>query len=384
MVHCAIFIVATALGLSLGANIPGNPDNSYNAEDDLRLISNSCEENDWDKPQYCRCPPGERLSTFKSKHDNGKEDRKWSLACSAITADRPFDADADVFESSENNWDSFHSWYGMASNSFLVGMESYHSNKKEDRKYTFFHTRSDDWVLSECTSAWVNGWDEDINVVLDSNKVIAGVASYHDNGKEDRRFYLVVCTLSPRCSVLKEVIYDWDNAEHSTETVVAAQTTKDNLAHPNAGTITTTISSTSQKTLGSSYTYSKTSGHEMTASLEVSAGYTWGLGKNEGSIEITAGFSSTWSTEETWERTQSMEMSEDNGFQVEFQDTCPGNSHCVLQVTANKGTARIPYQIIAYTKANPSEECVEYGTLSVQNSWNIVSRVITSDTAPSN
>ena len=65
--------------------------------------------------------------------------------------------------------------------------------------------------------------------------------------------------------MLKEVIYDWDNAEHSTETVVAAQTTKDNLAHPNAGTITTTISSTSQKTLGSSYTYSKTSGHEMTA-----------------------------------------------------------------------------------------------------------------------
>ena len=141
---------------------------------DLRLISNSCEENDWDKPQYCRCPPGERLSTFKSKHDNGKEDRKWSLACSALTADRPFDADADVYESSESNWDSFHSWWGMASNSFLVGMESYHSNKKEDRRYTFFHTRSDDWVLSECTSKWVNGWDEDINVVLDSNKVIAG------------------------------------------------------------------------------------------------------------------------------------------------------------------------------------------------------------------
>ena len=45
-------------------------------------------------------------------------------------------------------------------------------------------------------------------------------------------------------------------------------------------------------------------------SLEVSAGYTWGLGDNEASIEITAGFSSTWSTEETWERTQSMEMSE--------------------------------------------------------------------------
>ena len=87
---------------------------------------------------------------------------------------------------SENDWDSFHSWDGTASNSFLVGMESYHSNKKEDRKYTFFHTRSDDWVLSECTSKWVNGWDEDINVVLDSNKVIAGNVWGYNQGRNSK------------------------------------------------------------------------------------------------------------------------------------------------------------------------------------------------------
>jgi len=192
MVHCVVFIVATALGLSLGANVPGNSDNSYNTENDLRAQI-SCEENDWDKPQYCRCPPGQRISTFKSKHDNGKEDRKWSLACSEVEG---LDEGTDVYESSESNWDSFHSWYGMQSDSFLVGMESYHSNKKEDRKYTFFYTNSKDLALSDCKGNWVNNWDGLIDVVLDSNQVIAGIASKHDNKKEDRRFYLIVCTLN--------------------------------------------------------------------------------------------------------------------------------------------------------------------------------------------
>jgi len=192
MVHCVVFIVATALGLSLGANVPGNSGNSYNTENDLRAFSISCEENDWDKPQYCRCPPGQRISTFKSKHDNGKEDRKWSLACSEVEG---LDEGTDVYESSESNWDSFHSWYGMQSDSFLVGMKSYHSNKKEDRKYTYFYTSSKNLDIGHCEGDWVNDWDGLMDVVLGSNQVIGGIASKHDNKKEDRKFYLIICDI---------------------------------------------------------------------------------------------------------------------------------------------------------------------------------------------
>ncbi len=66
-------------------------------------------------------------------------------------------------------------WRGIPTNSFLVGMESYHSNKKEDRRYKFFYQNSEHWILTDCvTDRMANDWDADMNVVLDSNKVIAG------------------------------------------------------------------------------------------------------------------------------------------------------------------------------------------------------------------
>ena len=61
----------------------------------------------------------------------------------------------------------------------MIGMESFHSNYREDRQYSGFFTRGkygvDDWMLTDCTGLKsVNEFDKDINVVLGSNKVIAG------------------------------------------------------------------------------------------------------------------------------------------------------------------------------------------------------------------
>jgi hypothetical protein len=45
--------------------------------------------------------------------------------------------------------------------------------------------------------------------------------------------------------------------------------------------------------------------------LDVTAGVTWGVGPvAEASVEVAAGFSSTWSTEETWTRDNSQEITE--------------------------------------------------------------------------
>ena len=110
-------------------------------------------------------------------HDNRKEDRVWTLKCEAIQSDRPFPADTDVIESHENGWDEDHDWDPRAEghNSFLVGMKSEHNNHHEDRKYTFFHTQSEYWILADCETDWVNKFDEAITVDFsDSNRVIAG------------------------------------------------------------------------------------------------------------------------------------------------------------------------------------------------------------------
>ena len=144
---------------------------------DDRAMGYSCDDNEYDSNQYCKCRPGERISYFHSVHDNKKEDRVWTLKCEAIQSDRPFPEDTDVIESHENGWDEAHYWdprnYG--GNSFLVGMKSKHNNRHEDRKYTFFHTQSEHWVLANCETGWVNEYDGKLSVDLsDSNKVIAG------------------------------------------------------------------------------------------------------------------------------------------------------------------------------------------------------------------
>ena len=59
-----------------------------------------------------------------------------------------------------------------------------------------------------------------------------------------------------------------------------------------------------------------------------------------------------------------------------FQDTCPGNHYCVSQLTMETGEAKIPYRLIAYTKDDPSDVCVENGTLTAKTSWNARSTVI--------
>ena len=149
---------------------------------DDRALGYACKDNKYDKAQYCKCRPGERVSYFHSVHENWAEDRVWTLKCEAIQSDRPFPLDTDLIKSHENGFDEAHFWFGYPQNSFLVGMESEHENWAEDRKYTFFHTQSEHWTLANCESEWVNKFDEEVHVDMsDSNKVIAGNQFFEKN-----------------------------------------------------------------------------------------------------------------------------------------------------------------------------------------------------------
>ena len=39
-----------------------------------------------------------------------------------------------------------------------------------------------------CTSGYVNGWDQPVSFTCGHLESIVGFSSYHDNGKEDRRW----------------------------------------------------------------------------------------------------------------------------------------------------------------------------------------------------
>ena len=93
--------------------------------------------------------------------------------------------------------------------------------------------------------------------------IISGVWSMHNNKKEDRIFYLNICTFSPKCPELDSITYDYNNTVSSVTDVVAGTATKDNLNHPESGTITATISTSKQESLAQSYSYERTEGNEI-------------------------------------------------------------------------------------------------------------------------
>jgi len=179
-------------------------------------------KNVFDGYQWCLCRPGQKVGSMKSEHDNHKEDRQWELKCQDIPGFTPnyeprppflrpktiffsptYTEDNLPFKTTiENDWDAKIEWDGRSTNSFLVGMTSYHNNHHEDRKFTFFYSRSDSWYLDHChETSYQNEFDGELDLKTEPDNVIAGLSSYHSSHREDRRWTAIVCKLK----------YDKDN-----------------------------------------------------------------------------------------------------------------------------------------------------------------------------
>ena len=134
-----------------------------------------------------------------SIHDNGKEDRKYTLSCEKI-APNFVGKDTSSYPShtSKTNWDKSLEFNFKASYSgFMVGMKSYHDNGREDRRFTFFYTKIDTkkWELNNCKWKKMNDWDKKMDYKLTGDQVFAGIKSTHDNGREDRKWHAYICDL---------------------------------------------------------------------------------------------------------------------------------------------------------------------------------------------
>ena len=93
-------------------------------------------------------------------------------------------------ESSYSSYDSSDVWY--KSGYYLInGMDSYHSNSKEDRIFKMRYCRSSSSTyrgLSSYQTLPYTDWDDYWIRGCGGNSALYYVYSYHDNGKEDRRF----------------------------------------------------------------------------------------------------------------------------------------------------------------------------------------------------
>merc|ERR1712230_176383 len=139
--------------------------------------------NGWDGHMNWHTNGHTYVSGLRSWHHNGKEDRIFSPLVTNIGSTQH----GRHITGFVNNMDGTFA-YTCPTNKAIVGFYSYHNNGNEDRRWRFycahFHGvgfRAGGWP------GWQTRWDAYFAIGCGTNPAI-GFSSYHDNGKEDRRW----------------------------------------------------------------------------------------------------------------------------------------------------------------------------------------------------
>ena len=152
----------------------------------------SAYDNDWGMPVLVACHNGQVIRTVHSIHDNGREDRIWKFTCGAAPSDAtPTDC---LWTDYVNGWNEPIDFMCPADH-VIAGIQSYHDNGPEDRRYKFKCCKQDGYMTYSCyLTAYLNNWDEPLTYNVQPGKVLTGWASKHDNGKQDRQHKMAVCS----------------------------------------------------------------------------------------------------------------------------------------------------------------------------------------------
>ncbi len=130
---------------------------------------------------------------FSSYHDNNREDRRFRFKYCA-PADGSTTQPEITLQTGASPWDG-RSLVDCPADSVLTRIVSWHNNDREDRQWQYSCSKFNGWKTNSC--GWtnhVNGWDAQFNYEPGSQQeVIAGIDSYHDNDREDRRFKFKYC-----------------------------------------------------------------------------------------------------------------------------------------------------------------------------------------------
>lgn len=136
------------------------------------------------------CDDGQVLHGLYSYHDNGKEDRRFKFHCCDLQRENDYKSvSVSSWSGYQNNWDDSHTTSSYSSNKVFCGVSSYHDNGKEDRRVRFKYCRPSSATL-DSHSSWsgYSNWDASWSYTCSYKYFITDWNSYHDNGKEDRRY----------------------------------------------------------------------------------------------------------------------------------------------------------------------------------------------------
>ena len=126
------------------------------------------------------CPPGHSIYHVWGYHDNGKEDRIYCYNCRNNSGSLSHCYQTGYVNSWNNAVATLcHPDY------YIAGVRSYHDNKREDRRFDYTCCKNTNQCTRKCfLDGPVNNWDGDMDYRLQTGQVIVGAFSWHRNDKQ--------------------------------------------------------------------------------------------------------------------------------------------------------------------------------------------------------
>ena len=142
---------------------------------------NSAICNEYDQYHDFTCPLRYSISHIWGHHHNGHEDRIYCYGCQNTNGR----GTPRCYQTGYvNNWDNTVATL-CHPNYYIAGVRSYHNNDKEDRRFNFKCCRNNGQCIRNCyLDGPANDWDGGMNYNLHTRSVIVGAFSWHRNDKE--------------------------------------------------------------------------------------------------------------------------------------------------------------------------------------------------------
>ena len=138
-------------------------------------------QNEYDQRLQVHCQGKHGMYKVISVHNNKREDRIWDWKCrQVVKRGNPKCKQTNYV----NNFDE-PMFFMCGKNQYIAGVDSYHSDKTEDRRWRFSCCSAQKHITASCRiTEYANNFDQPMNFEAGCGEVITGVLSYHDNGKE--------------------------------------------------------------------------------------------------------------------------------------------------------------------------------------------------------
>lgn len=151
--------------------------------------------NDWDAHFRFNCPPAQSISSIYSIYRDCRRDRLFEFNCKYTFAAGYYGSHCQ-WTDYLNNFDQPLS-YRCPDGQFLAGVESYHQNHQEDRRFKFRCCgHPSHYHVSSCyKTSYVNSRKGVLHYEVPNFHYLVGAESVHSNKEEDRRWKFEVCKI---------------------------------------------------------------------------------------------------------------------------------------------------------------------------------------------